>query len=69
MRIIREGDLSRLSTVRRFVCSDCGCVFEASGCEYLRTTLGGKMIRSEARSCPPRPNRWYASAAARRAGR
>lgn len=44
MRIIREGDLSRLSTVRRFVCSDCGCVFEASGCEYLRTTLGGKMI-------------------------
>lgn len=44
MRIIKEGDLSRLSTVRRFTCTDCGCVFEASGCEYLRTLLAGNMI-------------------------
>jgi len=44
MRIIKEGDLSRLSTVKRFECPDCGCVFEASGCEYLRSMLGGKTV-------------------------
>ena len=50
MKIIREGDLSRLTTVRRFTCPDCGCIWEVSGCEYLRTTLCGKIICES--NCP-----------------
>ena len=34
MKIIREGDLSRVKTARRFECERCGCVREASGAEY-----------------------------------
>lgn len=34
MRVIREGDLRRVSTAHRFECSRCGCVFEADSAEY-----------------------------------
>ena len=34
MRVIREGDLKRLSSTHRFECSRCGCVFEANSAEY-----------------------------------
>lgn len=44
MKIIKEGDLSRLTTARRFECTDCGCIFEASACEYLRERLDGVMV-------------------------
>ena len=50
MKIIREGDLSRLTTVRRFMCPDCGCIWEVSACEYLRTVICGKVICED--TCP-----------------
>ena len=34
MKIITPGDLSRLTTVRRFSCSLCGCIWEAGPAEY-----------------------------------
>jgi ribosomal protein S27E len=34
MKIIREGDLERMESMRRFECKRCGCVWEASGGEY-----------------------------------
>jgi len=44
MKIIREGDLSRITAMRRFKCPDCACLWEASGYEYLRTVINGKTI-------------------------
>lgn len=34
MTIIIEGDLNRLNKVKRFICRECGCVFEADKTEY-----------------------------------
>lgn len=34
MRVIKQGDLARVESLRRFECERCGCVFEASGTEY-----------------------------------
>ena len=34
MKIIKEGDKSRLHTIIRFECDKCGCVFEADETEY-----------------------------------
>ena len=44
MRIIWEGDLSRLTTVRRFECPDCGCIWDASAGEYCREIICGKHL-------------------------
>lgn len=44
MKIIREGDLSRITAARRFTCPDCNCLFEASGYEYLRTQINGRIV-------------------------
>lgn len=44
MKIIKEGDLSRIHTVRVFQCPDCGCIFEACGGEYSRTTIEGRRV-------------------------
>ena len=35
MKIIREGDLSRVQKMQRFACQECGCVWEAGPSEYL----------------------------------
>ena len=37
MKIIKEGDLSKLDTTRRFECTACGCIWEANATEYRRT--------------------------------
>lgn len=34
MKIIKEGNKSILSKIKRFECHDCGCVFEADKNEY-----------------------------------
>ena len=34
MKIIKAGDLKRLSDVHRFQCSRCGCIWEADRSEY-----------------------------------
>lgn len=34
MKIIKEGDNSRLSEIRRFRCKCCGCIFECDKSEY-----------------------------------
>lgn len=34
MKIIRQGDPDRLHKVKRFVCRECGCIFEADKEEY-----------------------------------
>ena len=34
MKIIKDGDLERTKKVKRFECTNCGCVFEASKSEY-----------------------------------
>ena len=34
MKIIKQGDVSRLVHIRRFDCPLCGCVFEADNNEY-----------------------------------
>ena len=34
MKIIKEGDLKRVSSMRRFECERCGCVWEADASEY-----------------------------------
>lgn len=48
MKIIKEGDLSRLPTARRFECERCGCVFDASAAEYrIETAKNGAF-----RCCP-----------------
>ena len=36
MKIIKEGDMNRLNTTRRFVCSRCGCIWEANAKEYRK---------------------------------
>ena len=36
MKIIKEGDVKRLDKTRRFECSDCGCIWEATAFEYRR---------------------------------
>lgn len=36
MKIIKEGDVKRLDKTRRFACSDCGCIWEATVFEYRR---------------------------------
>lgn len=44
MKIIKEGDLSRITTAKQFDCPECGCVWEASAGEYRRETLDGKAL-------------------------
>lgn len=34
MKIIRQGDPDRLHKVKRFICRECGCIFEADKEEY-----------------------------------
>lgn len=34
MNILRNGDLDRLKRIKRFICTDCGCIFEAEKTEY-----------------------------------
>ena len=36
MKIIKQGDLSRLKEIKRFTCKACGCEFEADNTEYRR---------------------------------
>lgn len=35
MKIIKEGDLSKLLRVKQFRCLECGCIFEANDTEYV----------------------------------
>jgi len=44
MRIIWEGDLSRITTVRRFECPDCGCIWDVNAGEYRREIICGKHL-------------------------
>ncbi len=34
MKIIKEGNLKKLKKIKRFVCEECGCIFEAEEYEY-----------------------------------
>jgi len=34
MKIIKPGDKTRLQQTKRFLCEDCGCIFEANKGEY-----------------------------------
>ncbi len=34
MKIIKEGDISKLKKTKRFECKKCGCIFEADKTEY-----------------------------------
>ena len=34
MKIIKEGDLNRLDSTRRFECEHCGAIWEANAAEY-----------------------------------
>lgn len=34
MRVIKYGDTNRLRGIRRFICKECGCEFEADKTEY-----------------------------------
>ena len=36
MKIIREGNITKLNKVKQFLCSNCGCLFEATKDEYKR---------------------------------
>lgn len=36
MKIIKEGDIRRLNTTRRFECPACGCIWLANASEYRR---------------------------------
>lgn len=38
MKIIYQGDLSKLKETKRFKCKACGCVFEADKGEYHAET-------------------------------
>ena len=44
MKIIKEGDLTRLATAKRFECPECGCVWEASAGEYRRELVSGAAL-------------------------
>ena len=35
MKVIKQGDLSKVDTTRRFECHVCGCVWEATPRDYL----------------------------------
>lgn|GEM_PF-3699450 len=43
MRIIVEGDLTRLTDRRMFECPMCGCMFEASSREYVPDYNGNEV--------------------------
>ena len=43
MRIIKEGDMSRLSRIKIFTCQHCGCEFEAYPFEYVSTGMWRNM--------------------------
>ena len=49
MKIIVEGDASKVLTIRRFECGYCGCVFEADSTEYL--TLPVAVVNGKQYSC------------------
>lgn len=34
MKILKEGNLSKLNKVKKFLCNRCGCLFEATEDEY-----------------------------------
>ena len=52
MKIIEPGDLSRLTTVRRFSCSLCGCIWEAGPAEYsVYYVPGGQLCVCECPTC------------------
>ena len=36
MKIIKEGSITKLNKVKRFLCSNCGCLFEATKDEYKK---------------------------------
>lgn len=39
MKIIKEGDLTKLNETKKFYCRACGCVFEANKGEYIEEEL------------------------------
>lgn len=49
MKIIKEGDLSKVDTTRRFECPACGCVWDANPSEYGR--FSEKYIYCECPTC------------------
>lgn len=53
VRVIKEGDLSRVTSTKRFECERCGCVWEASGAEYLVTAdfRNGKYFAMDCPTC------------------
>lgn len=34
MEIIKQGDTQKLKRIKRFICSNCGCIFDADKNEY-----------------------------------
>ena len=44
MKIIKEGDLKRLDTTRRFECEACGCIWEANASEYRKEWDGNDTL-------------------------
>lgn len=52
MKIIKDGDLERLDTTRRFECSKCGCIFDASASEYHKEwDMNNTLLACECPTC------------------
>ena len=52
MKIIKEGDLKRLDTTRRFECPKCGCIFEANATEYRKEwDMNNTILACECPTC------------------
>lgn len=53
MKILKQGNLSKLHKYKKFECSDCGCIFLADQTEYINCSnqREGSMFRIECPCC------------------
>ena len=52
MKIIKNGVIPNKDETKRFVCSECGCVFEANKGEYKKVLYCGQILEGYSCDCP-----------------
>jgi len=52
MKIIQQGDNNKVTDIKRFVCKECGCVFEADNTEFKAEYAYGQYLEGYSCDCP-----------------